>query len=56
MTPNIPETNQTRIVIVGAGFGGLALAQKLAKHYVQVVLIDKNNYQEIMDFSLNEDT
>ncbi len=46
MTPNIPETNQTRIVIVGAGFGGLALAQKLAKHDVQVVLIDKNNYHQ----------
>ena len=46
MTPNIPETNQTRIVIVGAGFGGLALAQKLAKHDVQIVLIDKNNYHQ----------
>lgn len=46
MTPNIPETSQTRIVIVGAGFGGLALAQKLAKHDVQIVLIDKNNYHQ----------
>ena len=46
MTPNIPETYQTRIVIVGAGFGGLALAQKLAKHDFQVVLIDKNNYHQ----------
>jgi len=46
MTPNIPITNQTRIVIVGAGFGGLALAQKLAKHDVQIVLIDKNNYHQ----------
>jgi NADH dehydrogenase len=46
MTPNIPVTNQTRIVIVGAGFGGLALAQKLAKHDVQIVLIDKNNYHQ----------
>ena len=46
MTPNIPETNQTRIVIVGAGFGGLAFAQKLAKHDVQIVLIDKNNYHQ----------
>ncbi len=46
MNPNIPETNQTRIVIVGAGFGGLALAQKLAKHDVQIVLIDKNNYHQ----------
>jgi NADH dehydrogenase len=46
MTPNIPETSQTRIVIVGAGFGGLAIAQKLAKHDVQIVLIDKNNYHQ----------
>lgn len=46
MTPNIPQTNQTRIVIVGAGFGGLALAQKLARHDVQIVLIDKNNYHQ----------
>jgi NADH:ubiquinone reductase (H+-translocating) len=46
MTPNIPKTNQTRIVIVGAGFGGLALAQKLARYDVQVVLIDKNNYHQ----------
>ncbi|AFK04604.1 FAD-dependent pyridine nucleotide-disulfide oxidoreductase [Emticicia oligotrophica DSM 17448] len=46
MTPNIPETNQTRIVIIGAGFGGLALAQQLAKHDVQIVLIDKNNYHQ----------
>ena len=46
MTPNIPITNQTRIVIVGAGFGGLALAQKLAKHDVHIVLIDKNNYHQ----------
>jgi len=46
MTPNIPQTNQTRIVIVGAGFGGLALAQKLASHDVKIVLIDRNNYHQ----------
>lgn len=46
MNPNIPETNQKRIVIIGAGFGGLILAQKLAKKDVQVVLIDKNNYHQ----------
>lgn len=46
MNPNIPESSQKRIVIVGAGFGGLALAQKLAKHDVQIVLIDKNNYHQ----------
>jgi NADH dehydrogenase len=47
MQPNIPETGQKRVVIVGAGFGGLALAMKLAKQKeVQVVLIDKNNYHQ----------
>ena len=44
MQPNIPETSQKRIVIVGAGFGGLMLAKKLCKQNVQIVLIDKNNY------------
>lgn len=46
MFANLPETGQKRIVIVGAGFGGLALAQKLCKYDVQVVLIDKNNYHQ----------
>lgn len=46
MEPNIPETSQKRIVIVGAGFGGLALAQKLEKNDVQIVLIDRNNYHQ----------
>ena len=46
MIPNIPETHQKRVVIVGAGFGGLALAQKLAQQDFQVVLIDKNNYHQ----------
>ena len=46
MEPNIPDTSQKRIVIVGAGFGGLALSQKLANRDVQIVLIDKNNYHQ----------
>lgn len=46
MIPNIPNADQKRVVIVGAGFGGLALAQKLAKQNYQVVLIDKNNYHQ----------
>jgi NADH dehydrogenase len=46
MNPNIPETNQKRVVIVGAGFGGLVFAQKLAKKNFQIVLIDKNNYHQ----------
>ena len=46
MTFNIPDTDQSRIVIVGAGFGGLSLARKLAKTNYQVILIDKNNYHQ----------
>lgn len=41
---NIPRTSAPRVVIIGGGFGGVALAQKLSKKEVQVVLLDKNNY------------
>lgn len=33
-----------RVVVVGAGFGGLRVAKELAKSPVEVVLIDRNNY------------
>lgn len=42
--PNIPETKQPRIVIVGGGFGGVNLAKHLKDLPVQVVLLDRNNY------------
>ncbi|MFT6370663.1 MAG: NADH dehydrogenase [Maribacter sp.] len=41
---NIPRSTFSRIVIIGGGFGGVALAQKLSKKEVQVVLLDKHNY------------
>ncbi len=41
---NVPRSSFPRIVIIGGGFGGIALAQKLSKKEVQVVLLDKNNY------------
>jgi NADH dehydrogenase len=34
-----------RIVILGAGFGGLAASRELAKQQVDVTLVDKNNFQ-----------
>jgi NADH dehydrogenase len=34
----------SRVVIVGAGFGGLMAARKLARHPVQITLIDRRNY------------
>ncbi|MBD0831747.1 NAD(P)/FAD-dependent oxidoreductase [Aestuariibaculum sediminum] len=41
---NIPRTSFPRVVIVGGGFAGVALAKKLSKQELQVVLLDKNNY------------
>ena len=35
---------QPKVVIVGAGFGGLAAAKRLAKQPVDVTVIDKRNY------------
>ena len=41
---NIPASNKPRVVIIGGGFAGLALAKKLKNKNVQVVLLDKHNY------------
>ena len=43
---NIPKSEKRRIVIVGGGFGGRRLAEKLLKKDFQVVLIDRNNYYQ----------
>jgi NADH dehydrogenase len=37
-------TTKPKVLIIGAGFGGLFTAQALANHSVNVVLIDKNNF------------
>lgn len=41
---NIPNTDQLRVVIIGAGFAGLSIAKGLKNQGLQVVLIDKHNY------------
>ena len=46
MSLNIAKSEKKRVVIVGGGFGGLKLANKLKKSGFQVVLIDKNNYHQ----------
>jgi NADH dehydrogenase len=47
MKINLPESEKKRVVIIGAGFAGLKLAQKLAKAgQYQVVVLDKNNYHQ----------
>lgn len=46
MRANIRRNSQTRVVVVGGGLGGLQLVQALKKTNFQVVLIDKNNYNQ----------
>lgn len=42
-----PEQDQTRIIILGAGFAGLKLARRLAGNKkFQILLIDRNNYHQ----------
>lgn len=41
---NLPEPNNKRVVIIGAGFAGISLAKKLRRLPLQVVVIDKHNY------------
>ncbi|MCL6266451.1 NAD(P)/FAD-dependent oxidoreductase [Flagellimonas myxillae] len=41
---NIPQSSFPRVIIIGGGFGGIALAKKLSKKDIQVVLLDKHNY------------
>jgi len=37
-------TNRPRVVIIGAGFGGLNAARELAHAPVEVLILDRNNY------------
>ena len=41
---NIPISKKPRVVIIGSGFAGIAIAKKLRNKNVQVVLVDKHNY------------
>ncbi|MCF8232173.1 MAG: NAD(P)/FAD-dependent oxidoreductase [Bacteroidales bacterium] len=43
---NIPNPDNKRMVIVGGGFAGLKLARQCARHNIQIVLIDRNNYHQ----------
>ncbi len=38
-----PERRRPRVVIVGAGFSGLAAARELSRHDVDITVIDRKN-------------
>ncbi len=42
----LPDSNLPRVIIIGGGFAGLALVEKLKHKEVQVVLFDKNNFHQ----------
>ncbi len=44
----IPESKAPRVVVIGGGFAGLKLVEKLKNKNVQVVLIDKNNFHQFV--------
>jgi|GEM_PF-1948 len=46
MSANISKTDKKRIIIIGGGFGGLKLARELSKSDYQIILFDKNNYNQ----------
>lgn len=43
---NLPDTDLPRIVVIGAGFGGISLIKKIGRKDVQIVLLDKNNFHQ----------
>ncbi|WP_099365347.1 NAD(P)/FAD-dependent oxidoreductase [Sphingobacterium sp. 1.A.4] len=44
MLLNRSERNFPRVVVIGAGFGGVEVARRLKNKEVEVLLIDRNNY------------
>jgi NADH dehydrogenase len=44
MNLNIPNIDLPRVVVIGCGFAGLKLIQKMNNNNFQFVLFDKNNY------------
>lgn len=48
MSVNIPKSDLKRIVVVGGGFAGLELVNRLRKSNYQIVLIDQNNFHQFL--------
>src|SRR5690606_41854114 len=44
MLLNRSERNFPRVIVIGAGFGGVEVARQLKNKEVEVLLIDRNNY------------
>src|SRR5262249_5973084 len=44
MTPTEATPRRSRVVIIGAGFGGLSAAKQLAKAAFDVTVVDRHNY------------
>jgi NADH dehydrogenase len=42
----LPDSKLPRVIIIGGGFAGLALVEKLKHKAVQVILFDKNNFHQ----------
>lgn len=48
MSVNIPKSEKKRVVVVGGGFAGLELVNRLKKTNFQVILVDKNNFYQFL--------
>src|SRR5688572_12174783 len=44
LTRVAPQLGRPRVVVVGAGFGGISVARTLARGSVDVQVLDRNNY------------
>jgi NADPH-dependent 2,4-dienoyl-CoA reductase/sulfur reductase-like enzyme len=44
LVPAVPGDRRPHVVIVGAGFGGLACAQALGGYPIRITVIDRHNY------------
>lgn len=44
----VPAAGRPKVVVVGAGFGGLAVAHHLAKAPVDVTVVDRNNFHTFL--------
>ncbi|MDO8490668.1 MAG: FAD-dependent oxidoreductase, partial [Dehalococcoidia bacterium] len=42
------DGKRPRVVIVGAGFGGLSAAHALSRSHLDVLIIDRNNYHTFL--------